>query len=215
MLAFSAKISIRDIRKQPRTLCRRISKLSSGTFFPPPRSHKTLTNYYAKVFFPLSQLTLATGAAATYVYGQENLTTCSPQGMPNTRSSLDSPLGVTVTPDGSALFITDYGHNRVVLHSVTPPTLPNGQAAVDLFGQPNFTSSNAGSAASLTGLNRPTLTLYDPVKDSLWVTDLLNNRVMAYTNVLVAVNNNISGLDVHLTFVGRSPSVWMYPKSKT
>ena len=153
---------------------------------------------------------LNSGATALRVYGKRNLTDCAP--LMNVRADLAEPLGVAITPDGSLLVVTDHNNNRCVLYAITPPTT-DGQLAADVLGQPNFTATNQG--VTLSGLSSPTCPLYDSVKNKLWVTDLGNNRVVVYTNVVVLVNNNISSLNVHATFVGRSPTVYLYPKSNS
>jgi uncharacterized protein (TIGR03437 family) len=79
---------------------------------------------------------------ADLVLGEPNFTTAPPQttsDLPPTASNLFNP--VSVTSDGQRLFVTDLGHNRVLIWNSIPTQ--NGQAADVVVGQPNMTSELA------------------------------------------------------------------------
>jgi uncharacterized protein (TIGR03437 family) len=81
----------------------------------------------------------ANNQPADLVLGEPNFTTAPPQttsDLPPTASNLFSP--VSVTSDGEHLFVTDLGHNRVLIWNSIPTQ--NGQAADVVVGQPNMTS---------------------------------------------------------------------------
>lgn len=92
--------------------------------------------------------------AADVVLGVSNFTTppqpdLTKNTAPATASNLLSP--VSVTSDGTRLYVTDLGQNRVLIWNSIPTQ--NGQAADIVVGQPNMTSSvdnNSFSGAAAT-----------------------------------------------------------------
>jgi len=81
----------------------------------------------------------ANNQPADLVIGEPNFTTAPPSttsDLPPTASNLFSP--VSVTSDGTHLFVTDLGHNRVLIWNSIPTQ--NGQAADVVVGQQNMTS---------------------------------------------------------------------------
>ncbi len=76
---------------------------------------------------------------ADLVLGEPNFSTAPPattSDLPPTASNLFSP--VSVTSDGKHVFVTDLGHNRVLIWNSIPTQ--NGQAADVVVGQQNMTS---------------------------------------------------------------------------
>jgi len=89
--------------------------------------------------------------AADLVLGEPNFTTAPPQtttDLPPTASNMFSP--VAVSSDGVHVFVTDLGHNRVLIWNSTPTQ--NGQAADVVVGQTNMTSEldNGGNPKCVT-----------------------------------------------------------------
>jgi uncharacterized protein (TIGR03437 family) len=87
------------------------------------------------------------GAAADLVLGQRDFTSfvqpdLTQQQTGATANNLLNP--VAVTSDGQRLFVTDLGHNRVLIWNSVPGS--NGQAADVVIGQPDLTSSTANNA---------------------------------------------------------------------
>jgi len=81
----------------------------------------------------------ANNQPADLVLGEPNFTTSPPSttsDLPPTASNLFSP--VSVTSDGTHLFVTDLGHHRVLIWNSIPTQ--NGQAADVVVGQQNMTS---------------------------------------------------------------------------
>jgi uncharacterized protein (TIGR03437 family) len=83
----------------------------------------------------------ANGAAADVVLGQPNFTTVITPPVtqfvvPATQNNMASPASVTT--DGTHLFISDLGHNRVLIYN-SIPTTNNVNADVEV-GQPDFVS---------------------------------------------------------------------------
>ncbi len=121
----------------------------------------------------------STGAAASAVFGQPNLTSKAANNPALGPNSLYAPLGVAVDPDGN-VNISDAGNNRVLEYD--NPFGPGGNFSADrVFGQPNFTTntSNASDAASETSLSQPKMIALDAQGDLL-VADGGNARVLQY-----------------------------------
>src|SRR5258708_29644225 len=94
------------------------------------------------------------GASADLVLGQKTLTTfVEPDLTKNsndaTSSNMSSP--VSVTSDGVRLYVTDLGHNRVLIWNSIPTS--NFAAADVVVGQPDMTSSDANNSAKLCPSN--------------------------------------------------------------
>lgn len=85
---------------------------------------------------------------------------------------LYQPKGVT--SDGTSLFVSDSGNNRVLVWKTWPTT--NQQAADMVFGQPDFATATAGTTA--TTMDSPNgLSYYN---EMLFVADTGNNRVLIF-----------------------------------
>jgi uncharacterized protein (TIGR03437 family) len=99
----------------------------------------------------------ANGASADLVLGQPNFTTFVEPDLTQAKSdaTADNLLNpVSVTSDGVRLFITDLGHNRVLIWNSLPTQ--NQQAADVVLGQPNMTSSLPNYAFSGIGATSST-----------------------------------------------------------
>jgi uncharacterized protein (TIGR03437 family) len=90
----------------------------------------------------------ANGAAADLVLGQPNLTTFVEPDLTKansgaTASNLESP--VSVTSDGIRLFVSDLGHNRVMIWNTIPNS--NNVPADVIVGQPDVNSTLSNNTA--------------------------------------------------------------------
>jgi uncharacterized protein (TIGR03437 family) len=91
----------------------------------------------------------ANGAAADIVLGQPNMTTWVQVNIANqnTNAAANNLLTpISVTSDGTHLFVTDLGYNRVLIWNSIPNT--NQQAADVEIGQPNMTTGIPDNAFS-------------------------------------------------------------------
>jgi uncharacterized protein (TIGR03437 family) len=130
-----------------------------------------------------------------------------------------SPFGLALFTEGS-LGISDSAHNRVLIFKKQGGgDFTNGQNAAVVLGQPDFVSTGAAPATSLTGMNSPRHIATD-TSDRLYVTDPGNNRVMVFTNAKGASNgaasvfqiNNLSqpqGVFVSGTSSGNTGEIWV------
>lgn len=113
------------------------------------------------------------GGAADAVLGQAGFGT-SATGI--TATTMDSPQGVTCTPD-DALWVTESVNHRITRFDAAS-TQPNGAAATGVIGQPNFTTNTIGLSAR--DLNTPSYACFADAPGALWVPDSLNNRVLRF-----------------------------------
>jgi DNA-binding beta-propeller fold protein YncE len=94
-----------------------------------------------------------------------------------TQSGMMSPTGVIYDSAHQRLFVSDGPNNRVMVFDVTSVT--NGEAAINVLGQPDFTSSRSGGLTR-SGLNTPNGLGYDVTRQRLFVADALNHRIMVF-----------------------------------
>jgi hypothetical protein len=114
------------------------------------------------------------GVAANVVLGQTNFTNSSANsGGSASASSLNAPYGVT--SDGTRLFVSDSGNNRILVWNSIPTS--NYQAADAVLGQPDFTSTSANAGTvSDSSFSSPGLISYASGK--LFISDSANMRVL-------------------------------------
>ena len=97
------------------------------------------------------------GASADVVLGAPNFTTFVQQDLSQTNDTITASNmidPVSVTSDGTHLFVTDLGNNRVLLWNSIPTS--NNQPADVVIGQPNFTSGTANNAFTGTAASSST-----------------------------------------------------------
>jgi uncharacterized protein (TIGR03437 family) len=92
-------------------------------------------------------------------------------------SSLKSPMGVALGPDGN-IFIADTGNNRVLEFAAGAGT---GATAIRVYGQPNSTSASAPAQPSAQTLAAPQGLFVDQ-SYNLYVADTAANRVVIFPN---------------------------------
>jgi hypothetical protein len=117
----------------------------------------------------------SSNAAPDIVLGQTSFTTSTANNGGISASTFSYPYGVFC--DGTRLFVTDYGNNRVLIWTSLPTV--SGQAANIVVGQSNMTSSTSGTTST---------TLYGPMGiwstgSVLYVADSNNNRVLKYNTI--------------------------------
>ena len=146
-----------------------------------------------------NQIPTSNGAAADVVLGQPNFTTTVPATTITpavAANTLFSP--VSVTSDGTHLFVTDLGNTRVLIWNSIPTT--NQQPADVEIGQPDMTtaldnntpalcaSNGKDSSGNPTYPSRCNKTLSFPrfaLSDGkrLWIADGGNDRVLVYSQI--------------------------------
>ncbi len=111
---------------------------------------------------------------ASFVLGQPDFTT-------NTYSVNNTSVGqddATYDPINKRLFTSDELHNRVMVWNANPLTMSNGEQALYVLGQPDFTHS--AQATTVNGSWYPCGLFYDSISDRLFVSENKNNRVVVF-----------------------------------
>ncbi|MBV9307902.1 MAG: hypothetical protein JOZ45_17270, partial [Acidobacteriaceae bacterium] len=142
--------------------------------------------------------------AADVVLGQPNFNSANQPpptsgNAPNTAANqLYSPTSVTVSPDGTHLFVADLGFNRVLIWNSIPTRTDQGADVV--IGQPDMTTSVSNWNVALCGssdldaqghrkpcegtLNSPRFALSDGTR--LFIADGGNDRVLIFNSIPTA-----------------------------
>ncbi len=124
--------------------------------------------------------TLASGAAATVVIGQPDVTTVTPG---TSAVKMKGPAGITVD-SGGRLWVAEQDNHRI-LRFDNADVLVTGAAATAVLGQPGFTTSLPGTTAR---------TLFSPgalvtdASGALYVSDYNNHRVLIYKDAAAKAN---------------------------
>lgn len=113
----------------------------------------------------------ASNPAASVVVGQSTTTSITSG---TTSTTLSGPSGVDVTSTGR-LVVADMNNNRVLIYASIPTA--NGEAATNVVGQANFTSSGTGTTA--TTLDTPQ-SVAASATGVLAVSDTQNSRVLLW-----------------------------------
>lgn len=94
-----------------------------------------------------------------------------------TQNGMKQPYGLAYDAVGSRLFVTDSNNNRILVFDVT--SIDNGENAVNVLGQPDFTSGSLASTQN--GLQAPQGLQYDATSSRLFIADSGNKRVVIYS----------------------------------
>jgi uncharacterized protein (TIGR03437 family) len=117
--------------------------------------------------------------AADLVLGQADFSTATANRGGLSASSLRGPSGLAF--DGSGrLYVCDTGNARVLIFN---PPFTNGQPAVSVLGQANFTSAVIPATPSANSLRQPTGVAFDPNLNLVYVTSPVDQRVLVYRGI--------------------------------
>ena len=111
-------------------------------------------------------------ARATIFLGQPDSASNTPNNGGVSAQSMGPSSGVAAF--GNRLLVADPGNNRILVYDAT--TLATHAAAIQVLGQPNFTSNALSAAAE--GLDTPYGIFADSTR--LYISDAGNNRVVIY-----------------------------------
>ena len=115
------------------------------------------------------------GADALAVLGQDDFTSTE-TGLTNRRWRLPGDLVVDETHQ--RLFVGVSTQHRALVFDVHPDRLRNGQAAMYVLGQPDFSSEDTGLSNRM--LREPDGLSYDAKNDHLYMSDKRNQRVLVF-----------------------------------
>jgi DNA-binding beta-propeller fold protein YncE len=93
-----------------------------------------------------------------------------------TQGTFSNPTALAYDSVNDRLFVSDPGYNRVLVFDTT--SISDGEPAVAVLGQPNFTSS--GAALTQSGLSASQGLAMDEANQRLFVGDLTHARVLVY-----------------------------------
>jgi uncharacterized protein (TIGR03437 family) len=110
-------------------------------------------------------------------------------------TTIGAPYGLAFAGQ-NGLLVSDALHSRVLFFQGNPGEFTSGQAAAKVFGQPNFTSSAAGSLDNRMNGPRHIATDTD---DRLYVADTGNDRVLIFNRVTVAGSDPRAAVILTLT----------------
>lgn len=122
-----------------------------------------------------------------YVLGQPDFLSSSPA---TTQTGFNFPSDLVYDHNNDRLFVTDWENARVMVFDVAAIT--NGEAAINVIGQPNFTSS--GVALTASGMCNPWGITYDHGNNRLFVGDWCYNRVLVYDGN--AISDGVAAINV-------------------
>jgi 6-phosphogluconolactonase (cycloisomerase 2 family) len=116
---------------------------------------------------------ISNGENAVNVLGQSSFTTSTSATSINT---MDNPYAVAYSKLAQRLFVSEASPDRITVFDVTAIT--DGENAVNVLGQLNFTTSSSNITQSK--LYTPRGLALDVANDRLYVVDQYNNRVLAF-----------------------------------
>ncbi len=92
---------------------------------------------------------------------------------------LSGPTDLDYDPVTHRLFVPDGAYtSRVLIFDLT--TITNGENAINVLGQTNFTNFGAADPPTQTSMNFPIAVRFDPVRNQLLVSDMNNDRLLFY-----------------------------------
>lgn len=154
---------------------------------------------------------ITNGESAVNVLGQADLSSSSSG---TTSATLNSPSYVAYDATNSRLFVSDTANGRVLVYDTT--ILTNGEAAVNVLGQADFTTGT--STLSQSKMMFPCGIALDPSGNRLFVVEGLNShRVLAFdvTPATIANGANAIGLlgqaNYGVGVTGTTASTFNYP----
>ena len=160
------------------------------------------------LIYDVSSLSMNMNAAN--VLGQANFTSGAAA---TSQTRMNAPQAVAYDPTRNLLFVGDDGVGRVLVYDVA--SITNGEAAVNVIGKANFTSTVACAVTS-TNLCSAYALAYDDSGQRLFVSDYSNRRVLMY-NVATITNgmaaSNVLGRADFVTAgsAGATASTMIFP----
>jgi DNA-binding beta-propeller fold protein YncE len=121
------------------------------------------------------------------VIGQSTFTS---SGITVSSTGLNKPRGMVLDQANNRLFVADSLNNRVLMYDTS--SISDGMAATRVLGQTTFTASGVNTTQA--GLGRPIGLAYRSSDQTLFVSDRLNNRVLAYDVSTVTNGENATSV---------------------
>ena len=124
---------------------------------------------------------LRNGQAASFVIGQADFTSDEP-GL--SRRKIRQPDGISYDAKNDYLYLSDKGHQRVLVFDVHPDRMQNLPEAISVIGEPDFDSVRSGPADARhhpDRLHDPRGSYFDAVDQRLYQSEGLNGRMTVFT----------------------------------
>ncbi len=118
-----------------------------------------------------------------YVLGQPNFNS---RETTTTQSGLNHPTMLAFDDVNNRLFVSDTTNSRVMVFDTT--TIVNGENAVNVLGQPNFT--NALNGVTQSRMYYPYGLSFDSTNNRLFVSDTYNHRVLTFDVATITDGEN-------------------------
>ena len=144
------------------------------------------------------------GHVAVAVLGQPDFETQEPQ---TSRNRFDFavdigrgiasnmlPVGIAIDFKNRRAFVADGGNHRVLVFDIDRDRLTSGSDAINVLGQPDFTSGDPGLAAH--SLSSPGHLAYDADNDRLFVVDNRNHRLLVFAVAPDVIQDGMAAISV-------------------
>lgn len=105
-----------------------------------------------------------------------------------TQGGMSYPSGLAYDSENSLLFVSDSSANRVSVYNVS--TITNGEDAIAVIGQLNFTNSTSGASSTL--VHAPVRAMFDNSNTLYYLVDATNNRILQF-DFIKLITDTIGG----------------------
>ena len=150
---------------------------------------------------------LESGQAASHVIGQSDFTSEEPA---ISSRRIRQPDGISYDSRNDRLYVTDKGHQRVLVFDVHPDRMQNLPEAISVIGEPDFDHARSGPGDPRhhpDRLHDPRGSYFDAADQRLFQTEGLNGRMTVFTlpresyriDLPARSNLRYASLDAHLS----------------
>lgn len=143
---------------------------------------------------------ISNGESAVNVLGQTNFTSTS---IATTSSGFRRPKGMAIDAARNMLYVADRTNNRVLIFDIA--TIANGEAAIKVLGQTNFTGQAAATAAGR--FNFVSDVVLDTTRNLAFISDELNKRVLVFDVTDIVNGENAVNVFGYSDFTSSTESV--------
>jgi DNA-binding beta-propeller fold protein YncE len=154
-----------------------------GVAYDPDNDRLYVADTYNNRILVYDVASISNGEPAVKVLGQPDFLSRTTA---TTQTGMYYPTGVAIDAANQRLFVTDSYNNRVLVFDVA--AISNGEMAVSVLGQTNFTSNTI--IASQSGMYYPSGIAYDSAGQRLFVADETNNRILLFAVAVVTTGED-------------------------